>query len=114
MRHPQRGPELGEPVERTIGRRLVLAPECGVPVLDLRGDLHDPALAHRSSIAPTLYRIHAIANICACGMSLTVTAVAVFPRQAVKRVVDRMPEPPTACSSRSPGNLPGRRLPQAD
>src|SRR5215471_19842189 len=60
---PERRPELGEPVERAIGHRLVLALERGVPVLDLRGDLRGPVLAHLQGIAPTLYRVHAIARI---------------------------------------------------
>ena len=62
MRHPERWPEIGEPVEGTVGHRLVLALERGVPVLDFRRDLHCPALAHGPSIAQILYRVHAISG----------------------------------------------------
>ena len=48
---------LGEPVKGAVGCRLVLAPERGIPGLDPRRDLHDPAVfAHRPSIARPLSR----------------------------------------------------------
>jgi hypothetical protein len=57
-----------------------------------RGDLYGPAVAHRLIIAPTLYRVHAIAG---SRPAVPVThcnhRYGISQRQAVERVVDRVP-----------------------